>query len=368
MTRVPLISAQLLALRRALHRPVGWTIGGHDHSIDHVILHLRAADGRTGAAEVICKPQWNAMTASLLMEAFETLAWPGLHGADTSDPEAGLHAVAQVRGAVALHALVDNAWHDLAAPRPGAIDVAACAVLTRAAPQDMGAQAARLCTEAGIGAFKVKAGQGLATDAQAIAAVRRAIGPEAELGVDANSAYDAARALELCRIAAHEGVAFVEDPCALWPDAQMAAFCARADTPIAVDRGLSAPGLAQAYLDRGAALLAAKPTRLGVSAARKIRECARDNTRGCVSALLGEAVPGAVTIAREAHGAGDTPVEVLFHRELVALPGEPQLSLSAGHLSIPAGRLAELVDFEALAPQAQAVRHLHTDAEVTSAP
>lgn len=67
-------------------------------------------------------------------------------------------------------------------------------------------------TEAGIRQVKMKVGRSPGTDLERVRAARDAIGPEAELFVDANGAYDRKQALAFAEAFASEGVTWLEEP------------------------------------------------------------------------------------------------------------------------------------------------------------
>lgn len=66
--------------------------------------------------------------------------------------------------------------------------------------------------EAGIPRVKMKVGRDLAADPERVAQAREAIGPQAELFVDANGAYDPQQALGLARRYAEQAVTWFEEP------------------------------------------------------------------------------------------------------------------------------------------------------------
>ncbi|MCC7494956.1 MAG: mandelate racemase/muconate lactonizing enzyme family protein [Fimbriimonadaceae bacterium] len=83
-----------------------------------------------------------------------------------------------------------------------------------------GQQASKLAEEAahyvgqGFRAVKMKVGLGLAADLANVRAVRRAIGPDIRLAIDANHAFSARAAIELGLHAAVEGLWWFEEPVA----------------------------------------------------------------------------------------------------------------------------------------------------------
>lgn len=87
----------------------------------------------------------------------------------------------------------------------------------------------------GFRAAKIKIGFGVDEDAEVIAAVREAIGPEAGLMIDANHGYDALEAIELGNRVAHLGIGWFEEP--VTPELLRAYREVRARQPIPVAGG-----------------------------------------------------------------------------------------------------------------------------------
>lgn len=101
------------------------------------------------------------------------------------------------------------------------------------------ATAAELVRASGCRTAKVKVGepgQDLATDAERVAAVRDALGPDGRLRVDANGAWDVATAaLAIARLARHD-LEYVEQPCATLDE--LRDLRRRTPVPIAADESI----------------------------------------------------------------------------------------------------------------------------------
>ena len=103
------------------------------------------------------------------------------------------------------------------------------------------AEAHRLAAGSGCATAKVKVaepGQDLATDVERVAAVRDALGPDGQLRVDANAAWDVETAvLAIARLdRAAGGLEYVEQPCRTL--AELAEVRRRAVAPIAADESI----------------------------------------------------------------------------------------------------------------------------------
>jgi L-alanine-DL-glutamate epimerase-like enolase superfamily enzyme len=91
-------------------------------------------------------------------------------------------------------------------------------------PRDEAARLARLRERFGFNAFKFRIGAECGHDVdewpgrteEIVPAIRRALGPEVALLVDANSGFSPARAIEVGRLLEAEGVEHFEEPCPYW--------------------------------------------------------------------------------------------------------------------------------------------------------
>lgn len=322
----------------AYRSAVMFTVGGAEQSVHHLWLRVTDETGNQGLSETIVKPAWTGLDGQTAIAAVEHLLWPRMAGTVAAQAHAAVQAL---RGLPVLHAAVGHALRDLDRPHPArAVELAS--VLTRDTAPAMSTAAKRARDSHGIRAIKIKVGQGLETDAACLSALRRALGADAAISLDANSAYSVENGLELCHIAADHGAIFVEDPWPMSPDRTTQDAIARAPLPICADRPLNDSFQGQAMLDRGALMLAIKPNRIGPDAALTIEDAALATGAHSVAAMFGEGCLGAVQQVRgvrsdmafeAAHWLGlDAPVAVLG------------MSISDGKLNTPDGRAADLVD------------------------
>ncbi len=108
------------------------------------------------------------------------------------------------------------------------------------------AKEARGAVERGHKAIKVQIGRsaewgGPHADVEVCRVIREAIGPEVEMGVDVNSAYDAATAIRVCHKIAKHDLWFIEEP--VFPDDIDGYELIRRSQPIPVAAGESEFGL-----------------------------------------------------------------------------------------------------------------------------
>jgi len=121
-------------------------------------------------------------------------------------------------------------------------------------PEGM-AQLCRDCMKKNIRAFKAKIGGVPELDAERLAAIREAIGPEASLRADANQGFSVKEAITLCRRADDFGVGLelLEQPTLAWDLDGMAHVRSSVDTLIEADEACYTVHDAMNIVRRGAA-------------------------------------------------------------------------------------------------------------------
>lgn len=112
-----------------------------------------------------------------------------------------------------LRAKLDNRpVHELLGPRlRRAVECYASPIMFKDTPAQS-CEAANAFVQAGFRAVKVKAGRGIATDVDHLAAVRDAVGPHIDIMVDVNGGYDARTAIALAEALEPLGVYWLEEP------------------------------------------------------------------------------------------------------------------------------------------------------------
>ncbi|MEK3725578.1 mandelate racemase/muconate lactonizing enzyme family protein [Paenibacillus sp. FSL H8-0034] len=110
---------------------------------------------------------------------------------------------------------------ELLGGKPRAIDVYGSSMRRNISPSDEAERLQRLQAEQGFRAFKIRIGNNFGRDIdvypgrteQVVAAVRKAIGDDTALYVDANSGFTPRRAIEVGRMLEQQGVCHYEEPC-----------------------------------------------------------------------------------------------------------------------------------------------------------
>ncbi|OVZ57661.1 hypothetical protein CDO44_18080 [Pigmentiphaga sp. NML080357] len=294
--------------RLAYRRQVVWANAIEDAGV-YALLRIESEDGLAGLAEGTVKATWSGVSPASLAAAFKDLVMPAVAGMDVSDPQALRQALAPLpENRLAKGMLESAAWMLRAAHagQPlwqlwgGRQDVEVAWTVTRQPPEAMARDAAQAAERHGIRAFKIKGGQGMDTDRQALRAIRRAVGDGAIFNVDANSAYDRGTAAAYLRLLEDEGVQAAEDPCALRPDAHFEALQHGTRLPIIVDSACTTAADAALFLERGARALSAKPGRIGMAETLAIGELAARHGAGVATGIYAESALGTLVNLQQA--------------------------------------------------------------------
>ncbi len=315
------------------------------------LLLMEGDNGCQGVAEGTIKATWSGISPNSLRAAFEDFLMPRLQQVDIASPP----AVAQVLDGIPENKLakgmIDSAaWtlHAATAGQPlwqlwgGTQRVPVTWAITRQAPAVMAREAAEMCARYGFRTLKVKGGQGVATDLQAIKEIRAAVGSSVTLYVDANSAYPREQAGAYVHAIADAGASVAEDPCPLWPDAAFTALQAAAPVPLLVDRNCTSLTDAQAFLDKGTApkvALSTKPGRIGLSEARAIHQFASARGAKVAVGLYAESALGTLISLQQA--AALPPAQTLvaaeqtFFLEMTGQVLAQPLAIADGKITLP---------------------------------
>jgi L-alanine-DL-glutamate epimerase-like enolase superfamily enzyme len=334
-------------------REVVWANAREDSGL-FALLRIEA-DGFTGIAEGTLKDTWSGVSPRSLAAAFEDFLIPRLREVDFTDEKVVAKAFAGVPENRLAKGMIESACWTLRAAHAGeplwkiwdagrTREVAW--TVTRQAPKAMAIEAADVCARYGFRVLKVKGGQGVDTDLQALKEIRAAVGPKVELYVDANSHYARGDAPEYVRKLATAGVTVAEDPCPLQPDEQFEALQKASPIPILVDRSCASKEDAALYLERGAQALSTKPGRVGLSETRAIAAMAGLQRAKTAVGIYAESALGTLVNLQQP---GSMAAEQTFFLGMTQQVSTLVPQIRDGRIELPAeADLSKLVDWERL--------------------
>ncbi|MGQ0510438.1 MAG: mandelate racemase/muconate lactonizing enzyme family protein [Betaproteobacteria bacterium] len=340
--------------RLPYHREVVWA-NAVERSGLYALLTLVSEDGASGIAEGTIKDTWSGVSPKSLAAVLEDLLLPKLKQLDLADDKAVSAAFAGIPENRMAKGMVESAcWTMRAAVagKPlwklwgasGSVEVAW--TVTRQKPALMAKESAEVCGKYGFRTLKVKGGQGVDTDLQALKDIRAAVGPGVELYVDANGHYSRVEAAGYVDALAAAGVTVAEDPCRLAPDEHFAKLQAGSPIPILVDRSCASQEDAALYLERGAKALSTKPGRVGLQETRGIATmAAAKGARTAVGIYAESALGTLINLQQE----GPMAAEQTFFLTHTAQVSKLMPEIRGGRIALPGeADLSRLVDRDAV--------------------
>jgi muconate cycloisomerase len=238
--------------------------GGASPSATNVFVALTSDDGTVGYGEAAPMTAYSGETAANVQSVLEEQFFPMLRGRNPLDIEA-LHADldARLQGHSFAKAAIDFACYDLAGRALGLPAYALLGGKCRdrvplawavgfGTTEEMIAESVTYA-RAGFPTIKIKIGRDPAIDLEVVREVRRAIGRDVAIRVDANQGYDRITARRVLPRMEEENLQLIEQPIARWDIDGMAELCRDLETPIMADESLYSLNEAFQLARRGAA-------------------------------------------------------------------------------------------------------------------
>jgi L-alanine-DL-glutamate epimerase-like enolase superfamily enzyme len=334
-------------------REVVWANAREDAGV--FALLVLEADGATGIAEGTLKDTWSGVSPRSLAAALDDFLIPRLREVDLTDERVVAKAFAGIPENRLARGMIESACWTLraaVAKEPpwklwdaGHVREVAWTV-TRQKPALMAAESAEVCAKYGFRVLKVKGGQGVDVDLQALKEIRAAVGPKVELYVDANSHYARGDAADYVGKLATAGVTVAEDPCPLQPDRQFEHLQKASPIPILVDRSCASKEDAALYLERGARALSTKPGRVGLAETRAIAAMATLHGARTAVGIYAESALGTLINLQQP---GTMAAEQTFFLTMAGQVSTLVPQIRGGRIELPdVANFSALVDWERL--------------------
>lgn len=234
MTTVERIEVERLSL--PLHTPFATAVR-RATSVETVVVRVTDSQGRVGLGEA--PENWPVLGSSVAgsVACLEGPLRDAVLGRSADPYDAWPRIARAARDNTAAKAALDSALHLLPGRPTGELPTV---VTVSAGDPEQVAEDARARVAEGFRTLKLKVGADVATDVRRVRAVRDGAGPDVALRVDANTAWDAAAAVEVVRALedAGLGVEAVEQPVPARDLLGMAFVRARVETPVMADESV----------------------------------------------------------------------------------------------------------------------------------
>ena len=165
---------------------------------------------------------------------------------------------------------------------------------------------ARKFVDKGFRALKIKIGLGLMEDVKRVRAVRKEVGEDIEMWVDANQAFTPEESITLCQKLKESDIKFVEQPVRVDDLEGLKKVTKGTDIPIMADETIKGPDMAKKICEEGIAdMINIKLAKCGgLTGGRKIVDIMEDHNVDGMVGCMGET---SVSIAAGAHLFNSTP-------------------------------------------------------------
>lgn len=272
-------SIETIPFRIPFPIPNVWARGRMD-AAEHVLVKVKTDEGITGIAECIPRETIYGETQQSIMVAIKELIAPNIIGCEVTDTEKIWEEMNQIAWNPCAKSAIDMAVHDILGKMTKlpvykllggwTNEIELTWIVSLKSIPDMVQEASKKFDE-GFRCFKLKAGVNPQDDLSMVKEMRRQLGDEARLYIDANEGYDFHTALDtLLRMEEYQ-IAMVEEPLPRWDSDGRKRLAERIRMPILGDDSVFTPfEAANEIKNNSIGVVNIKPARTGCTLSRKI--------------------------------------------------------------------------------------------------
>jgi L-alanine-DL-glutamate epimerase-like enolase superfamily enzyme len=212
----------------------------------YLVLRIRSKDGAEGVSECVARPNQGGESPALIAFQIQEFFAPILKGRDPLDHNRTLEALAKIKGGRTAQSLIDLALWDLRGrimKQPvwrllggGPVKPVKVSWLVHGDTKEKMVKEAVEKVERGFRSLKIKVWKRSMEDVEMIRDVRKALGDDIVIWVDANSAYTETEARTILVKLADYNVSFIEEPCKFTTPDRMALMARSLPIPILGDQ------------------------------------------------------------------------------------------------------------------------------------
>lgn len=273
--------------------------------VDHVLVRITTDDGITGIGEAMASPTYSESSASIVW-AIEQWIAPKLKAVPLFAMERIWDQIETINGSTAKGA-VDIAIHDAQAKSLGVplyrllggwTDKIPLTWIVGQGTADEMVQDSLTAQKKGFKSFKIKVGIDYQKDIKNIELLRKMLGDEALIYVDANQAYSFPEARKVIPIMENSGIAMVEDPIPSWQAENRLKLSRIISIPMIGDLCVPSPVEVAREIDLGAiSVINVKTPRTGYFLSQKVIHLAESAGYPCIMGTLLETDIGVLASA-----------------------------------------------------------------------
>ena len=268
---------------------------------DNILVKIRTDEGIVGIAEAPSRPTIYGETQDSLFAAVNKFLGPAILGMDPFDLEKIMDKLDTTlvwnpcaKGAIdiAIHDIIGKASNLPAYKLLGGWNegkkVPVSWMLGLGSPEEIACQAVEW-VQKGFKALKLKAGMDPKKEIEMFRAVRKAVGKDILLYVDANQGWSPHTAIQTIQEMEKEGLAWIEEPVPAWDRKGRELVAKSISVPILGDESVFTPQDVQREIEMGVIrMISIKTPRTGFYKSKKIIQMAEEANIPCLVGSQGE--------------------------------------------------------------------------------
>jgi L-Ala-D/L-Glu epimerase / N-acetyl-D-glutamate racemase len=269
-----------IPFRIPLKMTTKWATGTQD-AAEHVLVKIHTDEGMTGIAEAPPRPTIYGESVQSIKFAIDHWFGPMVVGLNPCETEKAWDRFKSISWNPTAKAAVDIAMHDLIGKMlnmpcyqlfgswTDKISLSWCVNLNPI--EQMVEEGKGMIENYGFKALKLKAGMDPKKDVEMVKTMRKELGDDILLYVDANQGYDPFTAVKVIREMTEWGIAFVEEPCPVWDKRGRQMVSENIDIPLMGDESCFTPADVMREIELGSLrIILIKTARTGFTLTRKI--------------------------------------------------------------------------------------------------
>jgi len=307
-----------------MKKPSHWGKAGYRDAAEGVLVRIYTDEGIVGTAEAIPRPYIYGETLFSIKNTLDQLLIPDLIGIDPFAMELMWEIMSRVAWNPSSKSAIDMALFDIKAQAckvpvykflGGYNNRVPVSYMVSLKPiPEMIEEAVKNC-EGGIRTFKIKVGRELKKDIEVVTQLRKRLGEEVGLYVDANQGYSLLESLSFFRACEELGILCVEEPIPVYQKSARKKISIFSSVPIMGDDSCFTIGDVMQEVELGAlGVINIKTSRTGYYQSQKITHLAE--AAGIVCAIGSQGASGVGTLTA-GHFAAASPA-VKFPSELTS--------------------------------------------------
>jgi L-alanine-DL-glutamate epimerase-like enolase superfamily enzyme len=271
---------EALPFRIPLKKPTEWARGIQD-AAEHILVKVYTDDGLVGLAEAPPRPTIYGESIESIRFALNTWLGPMIMGMNPFELEKIWDKFDRIAQNPTAKAALDMALHDIIGKSlnqpcyrllgcwSNKVKLSWCVNLNPL--QEMVKEGTEMIERYGFKALKLKVGVDPAKDIEMVKTMRKELGDDILIYVDANQGYDPYTAVKVIREMVEYNIAFVEEPCLVWDRKGRKAVSQKIDIPLMGDESCITPAdVAREIESHSLRIISIKTARTGFIPSKKI--------------------------------------------------------------------------------------------------